>query len=72
MNWFAIIGLERYGFTEEADWLRAHTLGITQKSGYREYYQPLTGEGLGAKGFSWSAALALDLLANSHVPPLRE
>lgn len=65
MNWFIVTGLERYGFTEEAEWLRTHTLGLTNMSGFREYYQPLTGDGLGAKGFSWSAALTLDLLATS-------
>lgn len=63
MNWFVILGLERYGFTMEADWLRAHTLELIRKSGFREYYNPRTGEGLGGRNFSWSAALTLDLLA---------
>lgn len=62
MNWFVVAGLERYGFTEEAEWLRLHTLGLVRKSGFREYYNPLTGEGLGATSFSWTAALTLDLL----------
>ena len=63
MNWFVIQGLERYGFNEEAEWLRIHTLGLITKSGFREYYNPLTGDGLGADDFSWTAALALDLAA---------
>ncbi len=63
LNWFIIGGLERYGFTDEANWLRLHTLGLIAKSGFREYYNPLTGDGLGAEHFSWTAALALDLLA---------
>jgi mannosylglycerate hydrolase MGH1-like protein len=63
LNWFIIEGLGRYGFTDEADWLRLHTLGLIARSGFREYYDPLTGDGLGANHFSWTAALALDLLA---------
>ncbi len=63
LNWFAIVGLERYGFTTEAQQLRRHTLGLVKKSGFREYYNPMTGAGLGAKNFTWSAALALDLCA---------
>jgi hypothetical protein len=62
MNWFIITGLQRYGFSEEADWLRTRTLGLVEQGGFREYFNPLTGEGLGAHGFSWSAALTLDLL----------
>lgn len=63
LNWFVVLGLERYGFTEEAEWLRLHTVGLVERSGFREYYNPLTGDGLGAAEFSWSAALTLDLLA---------
>lgn len=32
---------------------------LIEKSGFREYYHPETGEGLGAHKFSWSAALFL-------------
>jgi Mannosylglycerate hydrolase MGH1-like glycoside hydrolase domain len=64
MNWFVILGLERYGFTEEAEWLRIHTLGLITRSGFREYYNPITGDGLGASDFSWTAALAVDLVAS--------
>jgi neutral trehalase len=63
MNWFIVLGLERYGFMEEAQWLTSHTLGLVGKSGFREYYNPLTGDGLGAASFSWTAALTIDLLA---------
>ena len=28
----------------------------------REYFDPLTGEGLGADEFSWTAAVLLDIL----------
>ena len=65
MNWFVIQGLRRYGFTTEANQLRTKTLELVGLSGFREYYDPLSGEGLGATHFSWSAALTLDLLAQS-------
>jgi glycogen debranching enzyme len=69
MNWFVIVGLQRYGFTEEAQWLRTHTLGLVEKSGFREYYNPMSGEGLGATSFSWTAALTIDLLDRGQALP---
>jgi len=39
------------------------SLELLDREGFREYFDPLTGEGLGARSFSWSAALALDWLA---------
>jgi len=69
LNWFIIEGLKRYGFNDEAGWLRLHTLGLIAKSGFREYYNPRSGEGLGAREFSWTAALTLDLLAAGDGAP---
>ena len=39
------------------------TLELVARSGMREYFDPHTGEGLGAECFAWTAALALDLIA---------
>lgn len=41
--------------------LKTDILALIEKSGFREYYHPETGEGLGAHKFSWSAALFLCL-----------
>jgi len=38
------------------------SLELIERSGFREYYDAETGEGLGAREFTWSAALALDWL----------
>ena len=38
------------------------TIELVRRSGFREYFDPLTGEGAGVDRFSWSAALTLDLL----------
>lgn len=52
-------GLARYGFHELAEEIRRHTLELIARSGFHEYYDPRTGEGLGIGDFTWSAALLL-------------
>jgi hypothetical protein len=37
-----------------------------QSPGFWEYYEPFTGEPLGAKGMTWSAALLLELMQNTN------
>ncbi len=62
VNWLIIDGLKRYGFKEHAAALTETTLEMVTKSGCYEYFNPLTGEPYGAADFSWTAALAIDLL----------
>jgi hypothetical protein len=62
VNWFLVRGLERLGLKAEAEELRRMTLRLVEASGFSEYYYPATGEPLGSRDFSWSAALTLDLL----------
>jgi hypothetical protein len=64
-NWAIIEGLRVYGADELADDLRERTLELVERQGFSEYFSALTGEGYGADTFSWTAALALDLLAES-------
>jgi neutral trehalase len=61
INWAIIEGLRAYGETDVADEVRRRTLDLVEDS-ESEYFSPLTGEGLGVDGFSWTAALTLDLL----------
>jgi hypothetical protein len=63
MNWAIIQGLEQYGETQLADDLRRRTLDLVDRSGFSEYFSPLTGAGYGADEFSWTAALTIDLAA---------
>lgn len=61
-NWMIIDGLKRYGYRDHAAALSESTLELAENNGFAEYFNPLTGEPLGADNFSWTAALAIDLL----------
>ena len=56
MNWLFSEAVEELGF------LKQNSLELVEKSGFFEYFSPLTGEGLGADQFTWTAALTLDWL----------
>lgn len=64
MNWFIMEGLRRYGYDELVERIRRDTLELIEVSGFREYYDPRDGSGCGSTDFSWSAALAIELLQN--------
>jgi len=64
INWLIIDGLKRYGFEKEASALRESTLKMISSVGCYEYFNPENGQGLGAPNFSWTAALAIDLILN--------
>ena len=61
-NWLIINGLRRYGLETEANDLQNRTLDLVTKSGMNEYFNPQNGRPAGADGFSWTAALIIDLL----------
>ena len=59
-NWFIYKGLKNYGFDDIAEELKEKTRKLIEQSGFREQYDPHTGEGLGAKEFTW-AGLYIDM-----------
>ncbi|MDQ2742700.1 MAG: glycoside hydrolase [Chloroflexota bacterium] len=61
-NWMILHGLEDYGRADLAEQLRLTTLGLVQRAGFREYFNPLSGEGYGTDSFGWTAALSIDLM----------
>lgn len=61
-NWLIIEGLKRYGFNDLAAELSKSSLDLVAKHGPFEYFSPLDGTPAGARHFSWTAALALDLI----------
>jgi glycogen debranching enzyme len=56
-NWFLYHALRKRGFRERAGRLRRALTELVQASGFREYYDPLSGEGHGARDFTWSGLL---------------
>ena len=72
---FALRALADHGHRAEADRLCARLLaradGLAGRAPIRENYNPLTGAGLGATNFSWSAAHLLLALAEFRCAPAR-
>jgi hypothetical protein len=70
--WLLWLGLVRLGYGPEADEMGARISSAVASAGLREYYDPHTGAGMGARDFSWSA-LAMEFVdrdpasARSHL-----
>jgi hypothetical protein len=60
--WLVWLGLQRLGYEDIAAVLARRLIGAVAASGLREYYDPITGAGMGARDFAWSA-LVLELIA---------
>ncbi|WP_404815579.1 MGH1-like glycoside hydrolase domain-containing protein [Streptomyces thermolineatus] len=69
-NWLIERGLRLHGATEQADALRSGLFAAAGASGFAEYVDPFTGRACGARSFSWTAALTVDLLdgPDDHFP----
>lgn len=53
--WLCWLGLVRLGYEEQADQLAERVAGAVAGAGLREYYDPCTGAGMGARDFAWSS-----------------
>ena len=62
-NWLLWWSLLRAGEGERAQSMRRETLQELSEGGFAEYFEPFTGEPLGSGEQSWTAAVALDMLA---------
>jgi glycogen debranching enzyme len=69
-NWYVIKGLEKQLklkpqlsdlINPALNELKTRIIELIKKSGFREYYNPFTGDGYGATNFGWSG-LVIDLL----------
>ncbi|MGY0488333.1 MGH1-like glycoside hydrolase domain-containing protein [Streptomyces sp. WG-D5] len=67
--WLIERGLRTHGRHVHADRIRAAFLDTAGASGFAEYVDPMTGAARGARSFSWTAALALDLLSTRETAP---
>jgi hypothetical protein len=56
--WLLWLGLRRLGYLQEAERMANGLISAVESEGLREYYDPRTGRGLGAKDFAWSALIA--------------
>ncbi len=67
--YFAVTGLKQYGYQSEAATLQQKVFrearGLLDNAPVYENYHPLTGKGLNAANFSWSAAMILLLIKES-------
>jgi hypothetical protein len=61
INWLLIDGLRRNGAAALAEDIRLGLLSAMENAGFAEYFDPLTGEGLGGDAFTWTAAAWLTL-----------
>jgi hypothetical protein len=71
MTWVLWWSLLRAGADRQARRLRDDALDQLRTTGFFEYIDPGTGEGLGSDAQSWTAAVALDWLADRDVRPVR-
>jgi glucosylglycerate hydrolase len=70
MNWLFWWSLERSGEQKRAARLKDCAIGQLSDGRFGEYYEPFTGEALGSDDQSWTAAVALDWLADGEQPKL--
>jgi glycogen debranching enzyme len=63
-NWLLWWSLIRSGETERAAQIRRASLDQIAEGGFAEYFEPFSGEPLGSKEQSWTAAVVLDWLAD--------
>jgi glycogen debranching enzyme len=64
-NWLVWRGLQRHGHHDTAKQLAGRTISMVAEHGLWEFYNPLSGKGMGARDFGWSA-LALDMAWDSR------
>ncbi|HEX5193945.1 MAG TPA: hypothetical protein VFW09_14175 [Solirubrobacteraceae bacterium] len=55
--WLCWIGMRRLGYDAEAAELARRLTATILRSGLREYYDPFTGRGMGARQFAWSTLI---------------
>ncbi|MET8805796.1 trehalase family glycosidase [Streptomyces sp. NPDC004546] len=68
--WLIYRGLRTHRLKTDAERLRQAVLAEAERSQFAEYVDPATGAGRGARHFSWTAALALDLLCADLKEPM--
>jgi hypothetical protein len=65
MSWYIVKGLLQHGYADIAGKITEKLAEMVERAGFREQYNPLTGEAYGARNFGWSTLVA-DLLLGSE------
>ena len=55
--WLLWLGLRRLGYSQAAAEMGRRLAAVVAAQGLREYYHPFTGEGMGARDFTWSSLI---------------
>ncbi len=61
-NYITIIGLKQSNNSKLAERIINDSITLVEKSGFAEYYDPITGDPCGGKTFSWTAAMVIVFL----------
>ncbi len=56
--WLLWMGMLRLGYDEQAAEMAKALCAAVEREGLREFYEPFTGDGLGAQSFGWSTLIA--------------
>jgi glycogen debranching enzyme len=59
VNWMIADGFRATGDAATADRIRGDTVALIEAAGPSEYFDPVTGEGIGGADFSWTASIFL-------------
>ena len=65
INWFVARGLRRHGYLDIASSIAEKSATLVERSGFREFFNPHTGEGQGATNFAWST-LIVDMIGHGN------
>ena len=63
VNYMIADGLDRAGYQDMAEHIRIDSLRLIRKSGFAEYYDPITAEPCGGASFTWTAAMVIEILS---------
>jgi hypothetical protein len=64
--WLCWIGMRRLGYRAQAAELERRLTATILRSGLREYYDPFSGRGMGAREFAWSTLILEMAGAEQH------
>jgi hypothetical protein len=59
VNWMIADGFAAAGDTATSERIRADTSALIEAAGQSEYFDPITGDGIGGADFSWTASIYL-------------